>query len=93
MLSDTLLGSVIAPRSSYLGLLLDVRHGPTAFGQKARGDFAALLARGEELGFPMAVLVSQSATQRLQFNNLRSQCAPLCGTICLDDASLPKWWG
>lgn len=61
---------VLKPNSPYRGVIFDLRRGPPVFGPKTRESLAHFFAAAARLNMGVAVLVSDSPIQVLQFRNL-----------------------
>lgn len=68
--------NVLHRRSAWLGVILDVREGPSVFGPITREASAKLLAQAEQGRKPMAVLTIVSRPLHAQYCELAAQHAP-----------------
>jgi len=68
--------SVLHRRSSWLGLIIDVRQGPSVIGPVTRTANANVLALAERARKPMAVLTVPSRPIHAQYCELAAQHAP-----------------
>jgi hypothetical protein len=88
---EVLTTRVFRPLSPYRGLLFDVRKGPPAFGPKTRAALEHLFAAGAASGRRIAVLVSESATQRMQFGSLCQEHAREHARVFHSEDSARDW--
>lgn len=77
---------VLTQKTSYKGLVFDVRNGPAVFGPKTRAQLEELFRLAERNRVPIAVQVGEAAIQRLQFSSLCRDCAPTVAAV-VDDVS------
>ena len=69
-MSEYLERNVLQPGTPYRGVIFDLRRGPPVFGPKTRETLAGFFAAAARLDIGVAVLVSDSPIQVLQFRNL-----------------------
>jgi hypothetical protein len=67
---------VLQRRSPWLGLLLDIRKGPSVFGPVTRAAMQRMFEHADRAHKRVAVLVGASPVQRTQFSELAEQYAP-----------------
>jgi hypothetical protein len=79
-LGKYLLDNVLFPRSSWLGLIIDVRKGPSVFGPITRELNSKLFVAAERARKPLAVVTVGEGAQHSQFCELAAQ-APRFGTV------------
>lgn len=91
MMDETLTTRVLTPQSLYRGLLFDVRQGPPAFGPKTRAALERVFVAAATAQRRLAVLVSGSATQRMQFGNLCQEHAPTLARVFLAETQAREW--
>jgi hypothetical protein len=72
-LGKYLLDKVLYPRSSWLGLILDVRKGPSVFGPITRELNSKLFVAAERARKPLAVVTIGQGAQHSQFCELAAQ--------------------
>jgi hypothetical protein len=90
-MNEVLVTQVLNPRSPYRGLLFDVRRGPAAFGPKTRAALEKLFVAAESSRRKLAVLVGESATQRMQFGNLSRERASDVARVFQTEFSAREW--
>jgi hypothetical protein len=90
-MNEVLTTRVLSALSPYRGLLFDVRKGPPAFGPKTRAALEKVFAAARLSGRTLAVLVGESATQRMQFGNLCWEHAPQHAQVFQTEASAREW--
>lgn len=88
---DYLLANVLQRRSSWLGLILDVRLGPSVFGPITRAVTVRLLESAESAHKPFAVLTAGNTTQHKQYADLTSAHAPRYGLVTADTQQAHDW--
>ena len=81
---------VLVRRSSWLGVVADVRHGPSVVGPVTFQGLERLFALTEEARKPLAVLIGSAATQRDQFGNLQRNAPRF--TLVTDNAGAAVEW-
>jgi hypothetical protein len=81
---------VLRVGTSYRGLIVDVRRGPTVFGPKTRTVLVGLFATSVARKVRIAVLTSESATQVLQFRSLCAE-APTMTQVFANESSAVQW--
>ena len=81
---------VLRVGTSYRGLIIDVRRGPTVFGPKTRAALVGLLATSVARKVRVAILTSDSATQFLQFRSLCTP-APTMNQVFANESSAVQW--
>jgi hypothetical protein len=77
-------------RSSWLGVILDVRRGPSVVGPITLQGIERTFALAEESRKPLAALVGSAATQREQFGNVQRKAPRF--TLVTDDPALAVDW-
>ena len=80
-ISEYLLENVIARRSSWLGVVLDVRKGPTVVGPVTLGLLEKMFARAEQVRKPLAALLGTARAQGDQFRGVQQAHAPRYGMV------------
>lgn len=85
-----LLEEVLRAGGAYRGVIFDIRRGPSTFGPKTREALEQLLTRGIERRVRVAMLTSESATQRLQARGL-CQRTPSMTQVFQDEPSALQW--
>lgn len=88
---DYLIANVLQRRSSWLGLVLDVRRGPSVFGPITRAVTVRLLESAEGANKPFAVLTAGNTTQHSQYATLASAHAPRYGLVTADAQQAHDW--
>jgi hypothetical protein len=86
-----LLGSVLERRSSWLGLILDVRQGPTVMGPLTLALAEQIFQRAEEVRKPLAALIGPAPAQREQFSALQRAHAPRFALATEDAKAAADW--
>jgi hypothetical protein len=77
-------------RAAYRGVLLDVRRVQPAFGPATRATLARFFAGAARLGLRVAVVVSDSAIQTLQFRRLTEE-VPGAARLFAADTEAIAW--
>ena len=80
-MSEYLLGKVITRRSSWIGVVLDVRKGPTVVGPITLGVLEQMFARAEQVRKPLASLIGTARAQGDQFRSVQQALAPRFGMV------------
>jgi hypothetical protein len=80
-ISEYLLENVIARRSSWLGVVLDARKGPTVVGPVTLGVLEKIFARAEQVRKPLAALIGTARAQGDQFRSIQQAHAPRFGMV------------
>lgn len=75
-LGEWVVQNVLQRRSRWLGLVVDVRSGPSIFGPITRGVLERLFENAERARKPIAILIGNKSSQRDQFSVLSRACAP-----------------
>jgi hypothetical protein len=88
---DYLISHVLQRRSPWLGLVLDVRRGPSVFGPITRAVTVRLLESAEQAHKPFAVLTAGNTTQHLQYSTLARAHAPRYGLVSADTQQAHDW--
>jgi hypothetical protein len=86
-----LLDNVLQRRSSWLGVVMDVRQGPSVFGPITLAMSERIFSRAEEVRKPLAVLLGSSPSQHTQFAALVRDQAPRFARV-FDTASAARDW-
>lgn len=89
-LFDYLTSHVLVRRSSWLGVILDVRRAPSVVGPITFQGLERVFALTEEVRKPLAVLIGSAATQREQFGKLQ-RSAPRFSIVTDDLATAADW--
>jgi hypothetical protein len=71
-----LMDHVLLRRSSWIGVVLDVRQAPSVFGPITLGVCERLFRKAEEARKPLAVVLGNAPAQRAQFSELVREHAP-----------------
>lgn len=87
---DYLVANVLQRRSPWLGLILDVRRGPSVFGPITRAVTVRLLESAESAHKPFAVLTGGTTTQHDQYAALASH-APCYALVTSDVRQANDW--
>src|SRR5215831_7829077 len=69
-IEEYLIQNVLQRRSMWLGVILDVRGGPSVFGPVTRASLERLFRAAQQSRKRIGVLVGESPVQRTQFNEL-----------------------
>jgi len=88
---EFLIAHVLQRRSSWLGVVLDVRQGPSVFGPITREVTVRLLESAEGAHKPFAVVTVGSATQHEQYSALAATHAPRFGLVTADPQQASEW--
>lgn len=75
-IEEYLLQHVLQRRSMWLGVILDVRGGPSVFGPVTRASLERLFRAARQSRKRIGVLVGASPVQQMQFSQLATECAP-----------------
>lgn len=86
-----LVASVLQRRSPWLGLVLDVRRGPSVFGPITRSVTVRLLESAESAHKPFAVLTGGTTTQHQQYAALAASHAPRYVLVTSDVQQADDW--
>jgi hypothetical protein len=86
-----LIDNVLHRRSPWLGLILDVRLGPSVFGPITRQVVSSVFESTEHARKPLAVVTVGDGTQHAQFLSLASAHAPRFALITSDAAQAVDW--
>jgi hypothetical protein len=81
---------ILRKGTSCRGIVFDVRRGPKVFGPKTRTVLEGLLALSAGRKVRLAIIVSGSATQVLQFRSLCA-AAPAMTQVFPDEPSAVRW--
>ena len=90
-MGEWMINNVLRPRSSWLGLILDTRDGPSVVGPITRSVIERVLATAEQNRRPMMVLVGSSAALFDQFAELQRRVAPAYGCVTADPDEAITW--
>jgi hypothetical protein len=71
-----LVSQILVPRSTWLGVILDVRRGPSVVGPVTLQVNERILKSAEDARRPIAVLIGAKPTLRSQYTSLCSEFAP-----------------
>lgn len=88
---EYLIANVLQRRSPWLGLILDVRRGPSVFGPITRAVTVRLLESAESAHKPFAVLTGGTTTQHQQYAALAAGHAPRYVLITSDARQASDW--
>jgi hypothetical protein len=88
---DYLVANVLQRRSPWLGLVLDVRGGPSVFGPITRAVTVRLLESAESACKPFAVLTAGNTTQHSQYAALAESHAPRYGLVTAEAQAAHDW--
>lgn len=91
-MSDYLASNVLRLGSPYRGIIFDLRRGPPVFGPKTRETLAGFFTAAARANMGVAVLVGESAIQRLQFRNLCRDAGGRADVFDSEAAAL-RWFG
>ena len=81
---------VLVRRSSWLGVILDVRRGPSVVGPITLEGIEKTFMLAGEARKPLATLVGSAATQREQFGNIQRKAPRF--TLVTDDPAVAVDW-
>jgi hypothetical protein len=90
-MNDWLIANALRPRSGWLGVIMDVRDGPSVLGPVTRSTTERLFEASEQSRRPLAVLVSSSAALFEQFSAMSRRCAPQYSMVTSDPAAALAW--
>jgi len=85
-----LANNVLVRRSSWLGVIVDVRRGPSVVGPVTLEGIEKTFTLAGEVRKPLAALVGSSATQREQFGNVQRKAPRF--TLVTDDPAVAVDW-
>src|SRR5689334_4855357 len=88
---DFLIANVLQRRSSWLGLILDVRRGPSVFGPLTRAVTVRLLESAEGAQKPFAVVTVGAAAQHEQYSTLAAAHAPRFALVTSQAQQADDW--
>jgi hypothetical protein len=84
-MGDWMINQALRPGSSWIGLILDTRDGPTVVGPVTLSIIQRVLETAEQRRRPMTVLVAAGAgTLFEQFDELARRVAPTYGCVTAD---------
>jgi hypothetical protein len=83
--------NVLHRRSPWLGLILDVRQGPSVFGPITRQVSAKMFECAEQARKPLAVVTVGDGAQHAQYLSLAAAHAPSFALITSDAAKAADW--
>ena len=86
-----LIGQVLHRRSPWLGLILDVRQGPSVFGPITRDVCMNLFQHAEEARKPFAVVTVPSRPLHAQYSELAAAHAPQYALVTDSAAQAMDW--
>lgn len=82
--------NVLVRRSSWLGVIVDVRRGPSVVGPITLDGIEKTFLLAEEVRKPLAALVGSAATQRDQYGNVQRKAPRF--TLVTDDPTVAVDW-
>lgn len=89
---DWLIQHALQPRSSWLGVIVDTRNGPSVLGPVTRSAVERMFKAAEQARRPLATLVSSPTIALFeQFSAVSRSCAPSCSTVTADPAAANAW--
>jgi hypothetical protein len=88
---DYLIANVLQRRSPWLGLILDVRRGPSVFGPITRSVTVRMLEHAESAHKPFAVLTGGTTTQHQQYAALAASHAPRYALVTSEERQADDW--
>lgn len=88
---DYLVANVLQRRSPWLGLILDVRSGPSVFGPITRAVTVRLLESAESAHKPFAILTGGTSTQHHQYAGLAAAHAQHYALVSNDERQASDW--
>lgn len=88
---EYLVTNVLQRRSPWLGLILDVRRGPSVFGPITRSVTVRLLEGAEGAHKPFAVLTGGTTTQHQQYATLAASHGPHYVLVTSDARQASDW--
>lgn len=88
---DFLIETALQRRSSWLGLVLDTRGGPSVFGPVTRAATVRLLESAEAAHKPFAVVSPRGTTQFEQYSSLAAAHAPRYALVTDDPQQASDW--
>lgn len=88
---EFLVANVLQRRSPWLGLILDVRQGPSVFGPITRDVSVRMLTSAEAAHKPFAILTGSGPTQHQQYSTLATAHAPRFGLVTGDAREAGSW--
>ena len=86
-----MLENVLQRRSRWLGLIIDVRRGPSVVGPITLETIERMFERAETCRKPVAALVSAAAAQADQYETVIRTHAPRFGKVVLSPADALEW--
>ncbi len=91
IMSTYLTEHVLQRRSPWIGLIVDVRRGPSVVGPVTLQLIERMFAQGELARKPIAALVGAAPTQAQQFGAAARACAPNFGTVTESPSRALDW--
>jgi len=88
---EFMITNVLQRRSCWLGLILDVRQGPSVFGPITRDVSVRLLESAEAAHKPFAILTGSGPTQHQQYLALAATHAPRFALVSGDAREASAW--
>jgi hypothetical protein len=90
-LATLLASNVLSEKSPFDGILLDLREAPPVLGPQTRRSVEQWLALAERRGRRVALLVSDSPAQRIQYGQIAESRASTRAKIYVDRESAWRW--
>ena len=90
-MGEWLVNNVLKPRSQWVGLIVDVRVGPSVFGPVTRAAIERMLTSAQQSRRPLCVLVGDSSTQCDQFLEMARLHAPRYSRVTSDPEEAVTW--
>ena len=89
---DWLIQHALQPRSSWIGVIMDTRNGPSVLGPVTRASAERLFQSAEQAKRPLATLVSSPTVALFdQFSAISRSFAPTCSTVTADPVAAAAW--
>lgn len=89
---EWLVQNALQARSSWSGVIVDTRDGPSVLGPVTRSALERLFQAAEQAKRPLAVLVSSPTIALFeQFSALQGSCAPNCSTVTAEPEAATAW--
>lgn len=86
-----LLDNVLQRRSSWLGLVLDIREGPSVIGPVTLRVTEQMFRQAEESRKPLCALIGRAPSQRSQYEAIVLECSPRFGKVVDTVAAARDW--
>jgi hypothetical protein len=90
-IEEYLIEHVLQRRSMWLGVILDVRRGPSVFGPVTRASLERIFRAAQQSRKRIGVFVGPGPVQRAQFDELATECAPAFVHVADQQQAVLDW--